>query len=552
MKECKLLIKYRVDGKLFTDDNYQNQHYVIEKNFSNNVVKLEISPKVEMELITLELSYNYEYESESRFYINGYQSWTTSYEARIDDKQRGIGRILKAIPFGKLLASTSGDYSFVDYPKKSGMFHSFTYTYITKSTANEICFYGSLNEKTGFTIFHADMNANKLKIVKDVEGVKISSSYELLNVIRIEGLYDGVFDKYFSALRIAKPRINHLAGYTSWYNYFGNIDEKIILRDLDGLDRVKDIVNIFQIDDGYQPFIGEWTTKNEEKFPMGMKKIAAKVHKKGYLAGIWLAPFNVQRKSKLVQEHPDWFIKNKKGKPIIGCLGWGGAYVLDIELEPVREYIKGFFNEIANDWNFDMFKLDFLYSQCMLPRNGKSRGQIMCEAMEFLRECAGEKLILGCGVPLGPAFGLVDACRIGCDMDLQYLPKFYNKIHVNNEVPSVQNSMTSTIWRRHLNGRAFLNDPDVFFLRDTNLKFTLEQKKTLAKVNNLFGSVLFVSENIADYGDDALEIVKLAFAKPNAMIISVTCDDDKVYTIKYLQDGEQKKFSFDMKTGAEL
>ncbi|HQC54324.1 MAG TPA: alpha-galactosidase [Clostridia bacterium] len=553
MKECKLFIKYKVDGKLFSDDNYQNQHYVIEKSFSDNMVKLDIIPKAEIELVALELSYNYEYDPESRFYINGYQSWTTSYEARSDDRQRGITPILKAIPFGKLLAATSGDYSFVDYPSKAGMFHSFTYTYITKDSSDELCFYGSLNEKTGYTIFHADMNSNKLKVVKDVEGVIISKPYELLNIIRIEGLYDGVFDKYFAALNISKPsKIDHLAGYTSWYNYFGTIDEKIILRDLDGLDRVKDVVNIFQIDDGYQPFIGEWTSKNEEKFPIGMKKIAEKVHKKGYLAGIWLAPFNVQRKSKLVKEHPDWFIKNEKGKPIIGCVGWGGAYVLDIEIKAVREYIKNFFDVIANDWNFDMFKLDFLYSQCMLPRNGKSRGQIMCEAMEFLRECAGEKLILGCGVPLGPAFGLVDACRIGCDMDLQYKPRFYNKLHVNNEIPSVQNSMTNTISRRHLNGRVFLNDPDVFFFRDTNLKFTLEQKKILAKVNNLFGSVLFVSENVADYGDDALALAKKAFAKSNAMIISVTCDEDKCYTIKYLQDGEQKKFSFDLKTGTEL
>ncbi|EKC48560.1 hypothetical protein OBE_15116, partial [human gut metagenome] len=39
----------------------------------------------------------------------------------------------------------------------------------------------------------------------------------------------------------------------------------------------------------------------------------------------------------------------------------------------------------------------------------------MCEAMDFLRECVGEKMILGCGVPLMPAFGKVDYCRIGAD-----------------------------------------------------------------------------------------------------------------------------------------
>ena len=71
-------------------------------------------------------------------------------------------------------------------------------------------------------------------------------------------------------------------------------------------------------------------------------------------------------------------------------------------------------------WGFDLVKLDFLYAVCMLPTEYKTRGQIMCEAMDFLREVIGDKLILGCGVPLGPAFGKVDYCRIGPDVGLNW------------------------------------------------------------------------------------------------------------------------------------
>lgn len=150
---------------------------------------------------------------------------------------------------------------------------------------------------------------------------------------------------------------------------------------------------------------------------------------------------------------------------------------------------------MLNDWGYDMVKLDFLYSQCRTPRDNKTRGTIMCEAMDFLRECVGDKIILSCGVPLGPAFGVVDACRISCDVDLSYGGKFYNSMSINNELPSAQNAINNSMFRRHLNGRAFLNDPDVFFLRDHNLTFTWEQKLLLAKINNLFGRVLFVSDD---------------------------------------------------------
>ena len=175
---------------------------------------------------------------------------------------------------------------------------------------------------------------------------------------------------------------------------------------------------------------------------------------------------------------------------------------------------------MLNEWGYDMVKLDFLYSQCIKPRHGKSRGEIMCDAMAFLRECVGDKLILGCGVPIGAAIGVVDACRISCDVDLTYKGKIYNKIHVANEMLSAQSAINNSIFRRHMNGRVWMNDPDVFFLRKDNLKFTDEQKFLLGRINNLCGNVLFVSDNAGDYDKSAQNLLRLFFDKTDETIIS--------------------------------
>ena len=377
----------------------------------------------------------------------------------------------------------------------------------------------------------------------------------MFDIVRVVGGYDEVFDKYFAAMGLpAKKRIDRLTGYTSWYNYFQKIDENIILRDLKGLSRARESVNIFQIDDGYEPFVGDWLDYNGKDFPNGMKTIADAVHREGYLAGIWLAPFNVQRgKSRILKEHPDWLIRNPDGKPQLGCVAWGGAYTLDIYNPEVREHLKKVFDTVLNDWGYDMVKLDFLYSQCRTQRDNKTRGTIMCEAMDFLRECVGDKLILGCGVPLGPAFGVVDACRISCDVDLSYGGKFYNSMSINNELPSAQNAINNSMFRRHLNGRAFLNDPDVFFLRDHNLTFTWEQKLLLAKINNLFGRVLFVSDDAGEYSEAELEVLKETFRESDAKILDVKCVGaraDGNYEIKFIKNGEEKLLYFNLFTGA--
>lgn len=546
-------LKYSLAGAVYETVGYSGPHFSVITVNDESGVKLTLIPSRPITLISASLEFWHEYEKNEKFFVNGYQSWTTSGEMSAEDIYRGTTPLAGVTKYTKDMAITSGDYAFTRYEPRPGFFHSFTYTYLRRGDEFEL--FGSLSERNGYTVFYSDMEKHIFSVEKDVEGLTISEPYEMFDIVRFVGGYDKVFEKYFAAMNLpAKKRIDRLTGYTSWYNYFQKIDENIILRDLKGLSRARASVNIFQIDDGYEPFVGDWLDYNGKDFPNGMKTIADAVHREGYLAGIWLAPFNVQRgKSRILKEHPDWLIRNPDGKPQLGCVAWGGAYTLDIYNPEVREHLKKVFDTVLNDWGYDMVKLDFLYSQCRTPRNNKTRGTIMCEAMDFLRECVGDKLILGCGVPLGPAFGVVDACRISCDVDLSYGGKFYNSMSINNELPSAQNAINNSMFRRHLNGRAFLNDPDVFFLRDHNLTFTWEQKLLLAKINNLFGRVLFVSDDAGEYSEAELEVLKETFRESDAKILDVKCVGaraDGNYEIKFIENGEEKLLYFNLFTGA--
>lgn len=546
-------LKYSLAGAVYETVGYSGPHFSVITVNDESGVKLTLIPSRPITLISASLEFWHEYEKNEKFFVNGYQSWTTSGEMSSEDIYRGTTPLAGVTKYTKDMAITSGDYAFTRYEPRPGFFHSFTYTYLRRGDEFEL--FGSLSERNGYTVFYSDMEKHIFSVEKDVEGLTISEPYEMFDIVRFVGGYDEVFDKYFAAMSLpAKKRVDRLTGYTSWYNYFQKIDENIILRDLKGLSRARESVNIFQIDDGYEPFVGDWLDYNGRDFPNGMKTIADAVHREGYLAGIWLAPFNVQRgKSRILKEHPDWLIRNPDGKPQLGCVAWGGAYTLDIYNSEVREHLKNVFDTVLNDWGYDMVKLDFLYSQCRTPRDNKTRGTIMCEAMDFLRECVGDKIILGCGVPLGPAFGVVDACRISCDVDLSYGGKFYNSMSINNELPSAQNAINNSMFRRHLNGRAFLNDPDVFFLRDHNLTFTWEQKLLLAKINNLFGRVLFVSDDAGEYSEAELEVLKETFRESDAKILDVKCVGaraDGNYEIKFIENGEEKLLYFNLFTGA--
>ncbi len=536
-------VKYKYNDRVITSHEKENDVYSLDIQEEGNRYTVTINPKKNFELVEFYAEMPYDFKKGDRFFGNGYQSWTKTREYLADEIMRGVIKLSNISEYTKGIARKTGDEWMIKYSEKPGEFHSHCYTYIRNGESMKL--WGSLTEKTGFTYFKVKMKENRFYFCKDLEGKKVTEPLQVFDIVYFEGNYEEVFDNYFGMWDMPETRGGMMSGYTSWYNYFQKIDENIILRDLDGLNPYQDQVSIYQIDDGYETYIGDWLDDNPSKFPHGMKYIADKIHDKGYKAGIWLAPFNCQKISRMAKEHPDWLIKDTNGKPMIGCIAWGGAYTFDIYNEEVREYLRKVFNVVLNEWGYDMVKLDFLYSQCIKPRHGKSRGEIMCDAMAFLRECVGDKLILGCGVPIGAAIGVVDACRISCDVDLTYKGKFYSRIQVANEMLNARSAINNSIFRRHMNGRVWMNDPDVFFLRKDNLKFTDEQKYLLGRINNLCGNVLFVSDNAGDYDANAQKLLRVLFEKTDEKIISAEYTDTDI--IKVVTDRET--FTFNLAKG---
>ena len=240
--------------------------------------------------------------------------------------------------------------------------------------------------------------------------------------------------------------------------------------------------------------------------------------------------------------------KGKDGKPYPAGPNWGTFYAIDFYNKEAAAYIKKVFDVVLNEWGYDMVKLDFLYAACVAPMHGKTRGRIMCEAMDFIRECVGDKMILGCGVPLMPAFGKVDFCRIGADVALDW----HFRKHMIREDVSTPNTVCCTIFRRGLNGRAFLNDPDVFMLRDKNMRMSFEKRRLLAKINGMFGDLLFVSDNVSEYGAEQREVFFDTVRKKNVRVLRAGISDGDIMRVDYEEEGEKKSFSFNYKTGVEL
>lgn len=542
----KLNFSYKT-GKETKTTEISNDDVSFDLRQTENGMTLTVIPKKEISDISFYLEREYEYPQDSRFFANGFQSWTDTKEFAKNELMADEGIVGKGLfgksPFGMNLV---GNYTFVEQSKECGVFHSISFAYVRNE--KNIDFFGSLNDRTGYTIIYADMNKNTLRFSKDVEGITISEPYELLDLYFDNGGYDEVFDRYFAKMNVKPLTDKKIKGYTSWYNYYQKINEKIILRDLDAISEKTDKVNTFQIDDGYQTSVGDWLSINKTKFPNGMKPIVEKIHAKGWQAGLWLAPFGAQKGSKLASEHSDWLVKGKNGKPIMVGANWGGFYAIDIDNTDARAYIKNVFDTVLNDWGFDLVKLDFLYATAVVPLHNKTRGQLAYESIDFLRECVGNKQILGCGVQQMPCFGKVEYMRIGADMDLGWKHKFFRNLTHREDV-STPNAIHNSVYRRCLNNRAFLCDPDVFLLRRSNIKFTFEQQKVLAKFIKLFGSVLFMSDNVDEYDDEQMAVFNDTLADDDMQIVAINETNNKLF-IDYTQNGEPHTLGFCVTDGS--
>ena len=443
-----------------------------------------------------------------RIFMNGFQSWSYSPELRRSDRIRSLRRLPRSGVRHYGLDRYGDDY-FVPYPDKPGFSHGESWCYLRDGERFRLL--ASLSERAGFTAIRFFARQNRIELARDCRGLVITKPYAALEVAQLSGAEDEVFDLWFALQNVAPPTVKPITGYTSWYNYYQDISEEKILANLAAVENSPVKFDVFQIDDGYQTAVGDWLSIDKNKFPNGLKDIAARTRAGGMTPGIWMAPFSAQKNSKLAKQHPDWLLRGDDGKPIRAGANWGGFYALDLYHPEARDYIRSCLQTAVRDWGFGLLKLDFLYCVCLKPTAEHTRGEIMFDAMDFIRQSVPEAKILGCGVPLAAAFGKVEYCRIGCDVGLDLDDKPIMRL-IHRERVSTKNSQRNTVFRRGLNGRAFWNDPDVFLLRDDNIELTWEQRETLARVNALYGGVKFTSDNVSGYHDAQKKVLRRVLA----------------------------------------
>ena len=472
-------------------------------------------------------------ERGEKIFMNGYQTWTHCPEHGKRDRLRGLNGIPRLI-VDKFGMESYGDYGFVDYPNRPGLTHGFSYCTFRQGERFKLL--ASLDERPGYTIFSYDAKKRELTIRRDCAGFRCGGAFPAFDLYYAEGTEEQVFDGWFAAMALPKPAAPPIKGYSSWYNLYEKITEKSIRRDLDGCRTLLQPGDLFQIDDGWETAVGDWLEPNKKKFPGGMKRLAEDIHAAGFKAGLWLAPFGCRKGSKLHKEHPDWLLKDETGKPWLAGCNWGGFYALDIDRPEVLEYLRRVFDRVLYEWGFDFVKLDFLYAAAPFGNERESRAGRMIRAMELLRTLCTGKLILGCGVPVMPAFGLVDYCRVSCDVGLDWDGTRWKQLFIREGI-STKQAIENTFYRRQLNGRAYVSDPDVFYLRRENLRLKEEDKLLLARVNALLGGVLLSSDDMGRYGEKQREtyreIVRLFEAE------NVHVDADKL-CIHYTMDGREQ------------
>ena len=305
-------------------------------------------------------------------------------------------------------------------------------------------------------------------------------------------------------------------GWCSWYHFFQDISADDILTNLVAAKRLKPELplQIFQIDDGYESQWGDWTNF-KDTFSQGLSPLADEIRAAGFTPGLWLAPFIVHPKSKLMTEHPDWLLRGLFNRPVNAGYFWGTfTTALDLTHPDAMEETAQIIHKIVHQWGFTYLKLDFLYVGALPGRHhdpSRTCAQILRHALQTIHQAAGEKTtLLGCGCPLGSAIGLVDAMRIGADVDPHWLP-VHRGVKMrslgDDGMPAARNAIHNTLTRAPLHRRWWINDPDCLLLHP-NMELTLPEIQSLATVIAMSGGSVILSDHLPDLPPNRLRIAE--------------------------------------------
>lgn len=185
------------------------------------------------------------------------------------------------------------------------------------------------------------------------------------------------------------------------------------------------------LESGWQKTPG-YLALNPDCFPEGMASVVNQIHDLGFKAGIRIDPFCIERKSELLQKHPEVSLltkdkeKNgqktaKKGTPIeVHLPGRKKAYaILDASHPQAQKHIHQLMNQLIDEWGFDLIKIDLSsYTSGMMSvshnirwnDNSLTSTELYRQAVRLLTESASdtEKEAILAG------YNIIESVSIGC------------------------------------------------------------------------------------------------------------------------------------------
>jgi alpha-galactosidase len=256
-------------------------------------------------------------------------------------------------------------------------------------------------------------------------------------------------------LRVAAPP----TGWCSWYCFGPRVTAQQVLDNLDAIEQKIPGLTYVQIDDGYQPAMGDWL-ETGGAFGGNVQRVLAEIRRRGFRPAIWVAPFIAEETSHVFQDHRDWFVKDAGGSPLrsdrVTFGGWrrGPWYALDGTHPEVQQHFERLFRTMRTGWGCSYFKLDANFWGAIHggrfhdPR--ATRVEAYRRGMQAILRGAGDSFVLGCNHPIWPSIGVVHGSRSSNDIRRAW-----------DRVSSTARQNLSRNWQ---NGRLWWNDPDAIVL----------------------------------------------------------------------------------------
>ena len=256
-------------------------------------------------------------------------------------------------------------------------------------------------------------------------------------------------------LRFARPP----TGWCSWYCFGPRVTAQQVLDNLDFIAKQIPGLRYVQIDDGYQPAMGDWL-ETGAAFGGNVQGVLKQIRERGFEPAIWVAPFVAEEKSHVFQQHPDWFVMDATEKPLrsdrVTFGGWrrGPWYVLDGTHPEVQRHFEKLFGTMRREWGCTYFKLDANFWGAIHGGRFHDERATRIEAyrggMKSILRGAGDSFVLGCNHPIWPSLGLIHGSRSSNDIKRSW-----------DRFDTTARQNLSRNWQ---NQRLWWNDPDAVVL----------------------------------------------------------------------------------------